>query len=159
MSAASPSHTSHGWRWALLGLATAAFTVLAHAQGQPQRLPSITLTAGMHRITAEIASTPAQRAIGLMHRTNLPSHSGMLFIFEQPEPLCFWMKNTLIPLSIAFLGDDGTILNIEEMQPHSLKSHCSSTPARFALEMNAGWFAKRGLKPGERLAGEIFAPR
>ena len=110
----------------------------------------------MHRISAEVARTPEQRAIGLMHRKSMQQHAGMIFVFDQPEPLCFWMKNTLIPLSIAFLQDDGTILNIEEMKPMKLDSHCSVRPARYALEMNAGWFAKRGLKPGDRIGGELF---
>ena len=144
--------------WAALCVLLGA-TPAAQAQDAPQQLPAITLTAGMHRISAEVARTPEQRAIGLMHRKTMPSHAGMLFVFDQPEPLCFWMKNTLIPLSIAFLQDDGTILNIEEMRPMTLESHCSSRPARLALEMNAGWFAKRGLKPGDRIGGEVFRAR
>ena len=130
----------------------------AQAQDRAQQLPAITLTAGLYRISAEVARTPDQRAIGLMHRREMPTHAGMLFIFEQAQPLCFWMKNTLIPLSIAFLKEDGSILNIEEMKPQTLDSHCSAGPARHALEMNAGWFAKRGLKPGDRINGEPFAP-
>lgn len=127
------------------------------AQERAQQLPAITLTAGLFRISAEVARTPEERAIGLMHRRELPAHSGMLFVFEQAQPLCFWMKNTFIPLSIAFLQDDGTILNIEEMKPQSLQSHCSAVPARYALEMNAGWFRRRGLKPGDRIGGPPFA--
>jgi len=122
----------------------------------PQQLPTVALSAGMHRISAEVARTPEQRAIGLMHRRSMPQHAGMIFVFERPEPLCFWMKNTLIPLSIAFLLDDGTILNTEEMKPQTHNSHCSTQPARYALEMNGGWFAKRGLKAGDRIAGDLF---
>lgn len=129
----------------------------AHAQDRAQQLPSIPLSVGMYRITAEVARTQEERAIGLMHRRELAPNAGMLFIFEQPQTLCFWMKNTLIPLSIAFLREDGTILNIEEMKPQSLDSHCSVSPARHALEMNAGWFSKRGFKPGSRITGEPFA--
>jgi uncharacterized membrane protein (UPF0127 family) len=140
----------------LLPLAASAIPGAARAQDSAQELPTITLTTGMHRISAEVARTPEQRAIGLMHRKGMPQHAGMIFVFERPEPLCFWMKNTLIPLSIAFLQDDGTILNIEEMKPQTLNSHCSLRPARFALEMNAGWFSKRGLKPGDKVSGEIF---
>ena len=140
-------------------LTLAASAGCAMAQDAPQQLPSVNLTAGMHRISAELARTPEQRAIGLMHRKSMPMHAGMLFVFDQPEPLCFWMKNTLIPLAIAFLQDDGTILNIEEMKPQTLDSHCSLRPARYALEMNAGWFAKRGLKPGDRIGGDVFARR
>ncbi len=147
-------HLFHG----MLTACVFAFGLTAPAQAQdaPQQLPAITLTAGMHRISAEVARTPDQRAIGLMHRKSMPTHAGMIFVFEQPEPLCFWMKNTLIPLSIAFLQDDGTILNIEEMKPLALDSHCSLRPVRFALEMNSGWFAKRGLKPGDRIGGDLF---
>ncbi len=134
----------------------AVTTQTALAQDAPQQLPAMTLSVGMHRINAEVARTQEQRAIGLMHRKSMPQHAGMIFIFERPEPLCFWMKNTLLPLSIAFLQDDGTILNIEEMKPQTLDSHCSVRPARYALEMNAGWFVKRGLKPGDKIAGEPF---
>jgi hypothetical protein len=146
------------WFHSMLTACVLVFGLTAPTQAQdaPQQLPAITLTAGMHRISAEVARTPEQRAIGLMHRKSMPTHAGMIFVFEQAEPLCFWMKNTLIPLSIAFLQEDGTILNIEEMKPLALDSHCSLRPVRFALEMNSGWFAKRGLKPGDRIGGELF---
>lgn len=129
------------------------------AQDSAQKLPAATLTAGMHLIRAEVARTPEQRAIGLMHRKSLGSNDGMLFVFEQPGVQCFWMKNTLIPLSIAFLADDGSIVNIADMQPQSLDSHCSDKPVRLALEMNQGWFAKKGIKPGTRLRGEVLQSR
>lgn len=129
----------------------------AAAQEGPQRLPTIRLTAGFHLIEAEVAQTPQQRQIGLMHRPALPPNGGMLFAFEAPAQQCFWMKNTLLPLSIAFLADDGTIVNIEDMQPQSLASHCSKQPVRLALEMSQGWFAKRGIKAGAKLAGAPFA--
>lgn len=146
------------WLTALctVGMVAVVPVRMAHAQEAAQQLPAINLNAGMHRISAEVARTAEQRAIGLMHRKSMPQHAGMIFVFEQAEPLCFWMKNTLIPLSIAFLQDDGTILNIEEMKPQRLDSHCSARPARFALEMNAGWFSKRGLKPGDKISGELF---
>lgn len=128
------------------------------AQDQAQRLEAITLTAGMHRISAEVALTPQQRAIGLMHRKEMPQHQGMLFVFERPEVQCFWMKNTLIPLSIAFLADDGSIVNVAQMKAQSLDSHCSSQPVRFALEMNEGWFAKKGMGPGSKINGAPFRP-
>jgi uncharacterized membrane protein (UPF0127 family) len=130
----------------------------AQAQDAPQRLRTISLTAGMHLIRAEVAQTPAQRSIGLMHRASMAANDGMLFAFEQPGTQCFWMKNTLLPLSIAFVADDGRIVNTADMQPQSLESHCSAQPVRFALEMNQGWFAKRGLKAGSRLGGPPFAP-
>jgi uncharacterized membrane protein (UPF0127 family) len=126
--------------------------------GQPQRLQAITLTAGMHNIRAEVALTPDQRQKGLMHRRDLGTHEGMLFVFEAPSPQCFWMKNTPTPLTIAFLDDDGSIVNLADMKPFDESSHCSAKPVRFVLEMNQGWFAKRGLKPGFKLGGPPFKP-
>lgn len=126
------------------------------AQDAPQRLPATTLTAGFHLINAELAHTPEQRAVGLMHRPSMPANDGMLFVFERAGEQCFWMKNTLLPLSIAFLADDGTIVNIEDMKPQTLDSHCSAKPVRFALEMNQGWFARRALKAGTKIKGEPF---
>lgn len=138
----------------------AVLVVLAHtgaqAQDAPQRLSSIPLQAGMHMIKAEVARTDNERAIGLMHRREMPQHEGMLFVFEQPNVQCFWMKNTYLPLSVAYLADDGTVVNIVDMQPLSLESHCSAKPVRFVLEMNQGWFAKRGIKAGSKLSGQPF---
>jgi uncharacterized protein len=128
----------------------------ALAQEAPQKLPAIQLTAGMHLIRAELAQSPDQRSVGLMHRKSMGANEGMLFVFEQSGQQCFWMKNTLIPLSIAFLADDGNVVNIEDMKPQSLDSHCSKKPVRFVLEMNEGWFAKRGIKPGSALKGAPF---
>lgn len=132
--------------------------VTAHAQDSAQRLATIPLNAGMHLIQAEVAQSPKERAIGLMHRKTMPSNAGMLFVFEAPDQQCFWMKNTLLPLSIAFLADDGSIVNIAEMSPMSEESHCSKKPVRFALEMNAAWFSKRGIKPGSKIKGAPFPP-
>jgi uncharacterized protein len=129
---------------------------LATAQDAAQRLATTRLTAGFHVITAEVARTPDQRAIGLMHRPTMPANDGMLFVFEEPGQQCFWMKNTLLPLSIAFLADDGSIVNIDEMQPQTLDSHCSKKPVRFVLEMNKGWFDKRAIKPGAKITGAPF---
>ncbi len=134
------------------------FGTVAGAQSGPQKLPSIRLNAGIHNIQAEVARTPDEHAIGLMFRTEMAANNGMLFAFEQPSQQCFWMKNTLIPLAVAFVGDDGTVVNIDEMKPQTLDSHCSTKPVRFVLEMNAGWFAKRGIKPGARLRGAPFGP-
>ena len=130
--------------------------VPALAQDGPQKLPAIRLNAGMHIIQAEVAQTPGQRNIGLMNRPTMGANEGMLFVFDQPAEQCFWMKNTLLPLSIAFLADDGTVVNIEDMAPQTLDSHCSRKDVRLALEMNVGWFAKRGIKPGSRLTGTPF---
>ena len=140
-----------------LVLLSAALAGGAVAQDAAQpRLDTVNLVAGMHNIKAELARTPQQRQIGMMHRTQMASHEGMLFVFEQPAPQCFWMKNTLLPLSIAFIADDGSIVNIADMQPQSEKSHCSAQPVRFALEMNQSWFDKRGIKPGFKLKGPPF---
>ena len=131
--------------------------VTAQAQNGPQKLESIQLNAGMHLIRAELARTPEERSIGLMFRQTMATNDGMLFAFEVPSQQCFWMKNTLLPLSAAFIADDGSIVNIEDMKPQVLDSHCSAKPVRFVLEMNQGWFAKRGLKAGSKLQGAPFA--
>lgn len=132
----------------------------AHAQPGPQlHLPRVTLTAGLHLIQAQVAATDGQRATGLMYRQEMPVNEGMLFIFEEPAIQCFWMRNTLLPLTAAFIGDDGSIVNLADMQPLNDRSHCSARPVRFVLEMNQGWFAKRGLKAGSKLAGPPFEPR
>jgi uncharacterized membrane protein (UPF0127 family) len=122
----------------------------AHAQ---TTLPTTKLTAGIHLITAEVASTDPQRARGLMFREQLAPNHGMLFVFDAKSVQCMWMRNTLIPLSVAFIEDDGSIVNIEDMQPRTETSHCAARPVRFALEMEQGWFAKRGIKSGAPLGG------
>ena len=131
----------------------------AAADGEPQRLQAITINAGMHNIHAELALTPEQRQKGLMFRRDLAAHEGMLFVFDEPMPQCFWMRNTPTPLAIAFVADDGRIVNIDEMKPLSDESHCSTAPVRYVLEMNTGWFAKRGIKAGFKLAGPPFKSR
>jgi uncharacterized membrane protein (UPF0127 family) len=131
----------------------------ANAQDTPQTtLPRIKLQAGMYQMDVQVAQTPEQRSIGLMFRAEMPTHEGMLFVFEQPSTQCFWMKNTLLPLTAAFVADDGTIVNLADMKPQTTDSHCSTKPVRFVLEMNQGWFAKKGLKAGSRLAGAAFKP-
>ncbi|WP_374521487.1 DUF192 domain-containing protein [Hydrogenophaga sp.] len=137
--------------------ATALLAPGAWAQEGPQTgLPRVEMTAGMHRIQAQVASTPQQRAIGLMHRREMPTNEGMLFVFEQPGTQCFWMKNTLLPLTAAFVADDGTVVNLADMKPQSLDSHCSAKPVRYVLEMHQGWFAKRGIQAGQRLRAPFF---
>jgi uncharacterized membrane protein (UPF0127 family) len=121
-------------------------------QPQPQ-LPQVQLNAGMHLIRAEVAADTASRMRGLMFRSSMPANAGMLFIFDDAGAQCMWMKNTLIPLSVAFIDDAGAVTNIEDMQPQTEDSHCASRPARYALEMNRGWFAARGIKPGARIGG------
>lgn len=138
----------------------AVFALPAWSQDTPQlQLPRVTLSAGMHLINAQLAATPEQRTIGLMFRQEMPANEGMLFVFEQPAGQCFWMKNTLLPLTAAFVADDGTIVNLADMKPQTLDSHCSTQPVRYVLEMNKGWFAKRGLKSGSRLGGVLFERR
>ena len=144
---------------ALALLALAAALLPAAAQDAQMNLPRVTLSAGMHQIDAQVAHTPEQRAIGLMFRREMPQHEGMLFAFEQPSVQCFWMKNTLLPLTAAFVADDGTVVNLADMKPQTTDSHCSDKPVRYVLEMNQGWFAKKGIKPGMKLAGEPFNRR
>jgi uncharacterized protein len=141
------------YRTALGTLLALLFLPLAAQEAPQLNLPVVQLQAGMHNIRAQVAATDEQRATGLMHRREMPQHEGMLFVFEQPSPQCFWMKNTLLPLSIAFVADDGTVVNIDEMKPQTLDSHCSVKPVRYVLEMNQGWFAKRGIKAGFKLTG------
>jgi uncharacterized membrane protein (UPF0127 family) len=138
----------------LIAVLAAACVATAHAE-----LPTIQLRAGMHLIRAEVAADNAARMQGLMHRESLGPNAGMLFIFDEAAIHCMWMKNTLIPLSVAFIDESGTIINIADMQPHSEQSHCAAAQALFALEMAKGWFAQRGVKPGMQLGGlEKLAP-
>lgn len=126
---------------------------LIGAPALAQQLPVAELKAGMHLIRAEVAADYATRAQGLMHRKSLAPNAGMLFIFDGAAPHCMWMKNTYVPLSVAFLDESGTIINIADMQPLSEQSHCASRPALYALEMAQGWFAQRGIKAGTKLGG------
>lgn len=114
------------------------------------------LRAGMHRIIAEVASTDEARSRGLMFRDKLGPNEGMLFVFRDKAPYCFWMRNTLIPLSIAFLRDDGSVVNLADMKPRSDDSHCAFEPVRYALEMDKGWFADKGIKVGSRIGNAQF---
>ncbi len=142
--------------WTLAAGFTVGGIASAQPQGVPQTLPTIALQAGMHIVRAAVAQTPEQRQTGLMFRREMPQHEGMLFVFDDLSTQCFYMRNTLLPLSIAFLADDGSVVNLADMQPQTLDSHCSAKPVRYALEMNQGWFAKRGVKPGSRLTGAPF---
>ncbi len=144
------------------GLGLFACAVSCQAQGTTQNaaqsLPTLTLNAGIHLITAELAQTGEQREIGLMFREAMAANHGMLFVFEQAGQQCFWMKNTLLPLDVAFIADNGTVVNTDRMKPRTLDAHCSTTPVRFVLEMNDGWFAKRGVAAGSKLTGKPFTP-
>ena len=144
----------------LLPAAVLAVPLLAFAQEGPQMdLHRVKLTAGMNLIDAQVALTPQQRQIGLMLRKEMPQHEGMLFVFEQPSQQCFWMKSTLLPLTAAFVADDGTIVNLADMKPQTTDSHCSEQPVRYVLEMNRGWFDKKGIKAGSKLGGPPFEAR
>ena len=134
------------------------FLLFGHAAAQtPQtQLPRVKLQAGMYQIDAQLAATPEQRAIGLMHRQDMPQHEGMLFVFEEPQVLCFWMKNTLMALTAAFIADDGTIVNLADMKPQTTNSHCSEKPVRYVLEMKQGWFAQKNIKKSFVLKSSVF---
>jgi len=119
-------------------------------------LPRVKLSAGMHLIDAQVAATIEQRSTGLMFRRDMPQSEGMLFVFEQATVQCFWMKNTLLPLTAAFVANDGTIVNLADMKPRTTESHCSKEPVRYVLEMNQGWFGKKGIKAGFKLGGQPF---
>jgi len=143
-----------------LPLTIALLLCVATALAQTSALPTTQLTAGIHLITAEVAATDPTRVRGLMYRQALPANHGMLFVFEGKSIQCMWMKNTLIPLSVAYIADDGSIVNVEDMKPQTEDSHCAKRPVRFALEMNKGWFASKGVKPGAKLRGlEKYRPR
>ena len=138
-------------------MSTLAFILPAQAQDAAQmNLQRALLSAGMHQIDTQLALTPEQRQIGLMFRKDMPQHEGMLFVFEQAAVQCFWMKNTVLPLTAAFVADDGSIVNLADMKPQTTDSHCSAKPVRYVLEMNQGWFAKKGIKAGSKLQGAPF---
>ena len=126
------------------------------AQSPQLNLPREVLRIGMFKVDAQIASTPNQREIGLMHRTEMPNNEGMLFVFEQAHPYCFWMKNTTLPLSIAFINQQGRVTNIANMEPLSEANHCASEPVRFALEMNQGWFDQHRVAAGSVVRGSFW---
>lgn len=129
------------------GLATSA------AAQQTQRFNSVALTAGINLIKADVAAAPAEREQGLMFREKMAQNEGMVFVFDGPAEVCMWMKNTLLPLSVAFIDGNGKIVNIEDMKPQSLDSHCAKSLVRYALEMNAGWFKQKNVKPGSLIEG------
>jgi uncharacterized membrane protein (UPF0127 family) len=124
-----------------------------HTPGAAAQTPTVTLGAGIHVIRAELAADNETRMRGLMHRKALAPNQGMLFVFDESVRHCMWMKNTLIPLSVAFIAADGEIVNIADMKPHDETTHCATRPVPYALEMDRGWFASRGLKAGTRITG------
>ena len=134
----------------LAALTIAIVPLVVHAATE---LRTTQLTIAGHKLTAEVAATPEERSTGLMHRFSLKPDHGMVFVFERAEPQAFWMKNTFIPLSIAFIADDGRIVSIEDMAPQDERMHWSRGPAQYALEMRKGWFAERGIQAGDRVLG------
>ena len=138
-------------------LLTLLLTGLAPADAQ-EKLPVTTLSIGIHLIQAEVAIRDEERAQGLMFREQMGQNEGMVFRFNSPNQVCMWMKNTLLPLSVAFIDDAGSIINIEDMKAQTLDAHCASKPARYALEMNQGWFKKRSIQAGFKLTGPAFKP-
>lgn len=149
----------------LAGMLALALTLLpaqaqvGAAQPGPQlTLPRISLRVGLHQLDVQVARRPQERQIGLMYRRELPEHEGMLFVFDAPAVQCFWMKNTLVPLTAAFIADDGTIVNLADMEPESTDSHCSTEPVRYVLEANQGWFAARHIAAGRKVGGLPASP-
>lgn len=129
---------------------TATLCSVAYAQ---QVFPVTTLSIGIHLIKAEVAVSDEQRAQGLMFREKMGSNEGMVFRFPEPRHICMWMKNTVLPLSVAFIDEKGRIINIEDMQPQTLNAHCAKKLARYALEMNQGWFRQKNIRPGIQING------
>ena len=122
-------------------------------------LPTMPLTINGHKLVAEIAANTQTRATGLMHRFSLKPDHGMLFVFRDQRPLSFWMKNTFVALSIAYIDSRGKIIEIEDMAPQTETMHPSSAPAQYALEMKKGWFKERGIGAGAVVTGLDKAPR
>jgi len=137
----------------LLSVIGFAVAVLAPAMSLAADLPTRKLTIGKQAFVVEVVDTEQQRATGLMNRFSLQPDHGMLFVFDRPQPLAFWMKNTYIPLSIAFVDADGTILNIEDMRPQDESTHWSKGNALYAVEMKQGWFRDKSIEAGARVAG------
>lgn len=130
-----------------------ALAVMAGGTCAQGKLSLVDLAIDTQKFSAEIAATSAARETGLMHRSTLPPQRGMLFVYSRSGNVCMWMKNTRIPLSVAFIDTNGRILNIEDMRAYTLDSHCASAPARYALEMNLGWFRNNGIEPGDKVTG------
>lgn len=144
------------WRWqnrCVTRFNLAAFFLLIPLSARADEHPTLLLSVGTATLQVEIAATPRQQEQGLMARTHLDEDAGMLFIFERKSGYCFWMKDTLIPLSVAFLDDDGRVVNLADMQPMSTTLHCPDRAVRYALEANQGWFGRQRIQPGMRVNG------
>jgi uncharacterized membrane protein (UPF0127 family) len=143
-----------GMPHALRALSCWILLALAAASAAADKLPLTELRIGQHKIVAETAATEPARALGLMHRKQpLAENRGMLFIFDAPGFHAMWMQNTYIPLSVAFIDDRGIVLNVADMTPLTTTAHSAAGFARYALEMNQGWFASRGIKTGAKVEG------
>ena len=138
-------------------LVLALLTLVARGSVAQTPLPVVELGAGLHLIRAELAADDPSRMRGLMHRKSLGPNEGMLFVFDESTIHCMWMKNTFVPLSVAFLDEAARVINIADMIPHSEQSHCAARPARYALEMQRGWFAERGIGGGATIRGIVTA--
>jgi uncharacterized membrane protein (UPF0127 family) len=147
----------------LSSVLAAALGLLALLPASPSAVADPLLTYPLkikgHTLRAELARTEEEMRTGLMFRRELGENNGMIFVYAREERWAMWMKNTYVPLSVAFIDRDGKILNIEDMEPLTLDSHQASAPARYALEMNRGWFEKRGIRPGDRVLGLEKLPR
>ncbi len=136
----------------IVALLLACASTLSFAQVNKD-LPVVELKIKNHKLKVEVAATGETRTIGLMNRFSLAPDSGMLFVFPQSEPLGFWMRNTFIPLSIAYVDSRGVILNIADMKPKDESTHPSKGPAMFAIEMKQGWFKDKGIVAGDKVEG------
>lgn len=137
-------------------LSAALAVFLSSSSALAQQAPKfavVSLTAGIHVIKAEVAARDEERQQGLMFREKMAANEGMVFVFEAPAGVCMWMKNTLLPLSVAFIDENGNIINIEDMKPQTTESHCAKKLVRYALEMNQGWFKQKNIKPGSAIDG------
>jgi uncharacterized membrane protein (UPF0127 family) len=133
------------------GIAFPLIFLLGASVAQPQDLLKIPLYINKKEVWVEVAKTPAERAKGLMGRKHLGQEEGMFFIFETEDYHAFWMKDTLIPLSIAFIDKSGRIVEIADMKPLSLDSHSPPKPILYTLEMKQGWFSTNGIKAGDKV--------
>lgn len=127
--------------------------LLLSLESRAQNFQVTSLTIGVYLVRAEMAISDEERSRGLMFRETMGQNEGMVFRFANVGKACMWMKNTLLPLSVAFIAEDGKIINIEDMVPQTLDPHCAQQPARYALEMNRGWFSKRNINPGAIVSG------
>jgi len=136
-----------------LALGLAACLLAASPPTRADPLLTYPLKIAGHSLRVEVANTEPARLRGLMFRSNLPESHGMVFIYPEEGRHAMWMKNTPIPLSVAFIDRSGRILNIEDMEPYSERSHAAAGDAKYALEVSRGWFSRRGIKPGDRVEG------